>query len=57
MIPADNDTPMGPGFFIFFQTKKNYHSWVDRPDYSKKKREEDEILILLTIMYESGTFN
>jgi len=51
-----NATPMGPGFFIFFQTRKDHSSWVDRPDYSKKQREEDEILILLHTMYESGQF-
>ena len=48
---------MGPGFFVFFQTKKDHNSWVDKPDYSKKKREENEIIVLLTAMYESGTFN
>ena len=57
MLEADNDTPMGPGFLIFFQTKKNYHSWADRPDYGRKKREENEIIVLLTTMYESNTFN
>ncbi len=56
MIPADNDTPMGPGFFIFFQTKHGYHSWKD-DGLGKREREENEILILLTAMYESGTFN
>jgi len=50
-------TPMGPGFFIFFQTTKDYNSFIDRPDNGRKKREEDEILTLLTSMYESGQFN
>ena len=57
MLEADNDTPMGPGFFIFFQTKKGYHSWVDRPDDGRKKREENEIIVVLQTMYEAGTFN
>ena len=47
-------TPMGPGFFIFFQTKKDHNSWVDRIDYGKKQREENEIMILLTSIYESN---
>lgn len=50
------DTPMGPGFFIFFQSGINHSSWVDKPDYGKKKREENEIIVLLTTMYESGQF-
>jgi len=49
-------TPQGSGFFIFFQTVKEHYSWVDRPDYSKKRREENEIIVLLHSMYESGQF-
>lgn len=49
-------TPMGPGFFIFFQKKKDHNSWVDRIDHSRKRREENEIIVLLHSMYESGTF-
>jgi len=47
-------TPMGPGFLIFFQTKKESWSW--KKDLSGKKREENEIIALLMAMYESGTF-
>jgi hypothetical protein len=50
-------TPQGPGFLIFFQTVKDHYSHKEKPDYGRKKREENEILILLTTMYESGTFN
>jgi len=46
---------MGPGFFIFFQTVTEHHAWVDRPDYGKKKREENEIIILLTAMFETDS--
>ena len=51
------NTPMGPGFFIFFHIPKEHGTWADRDDGSaRKKREEDEILILLHTMYESGQF-
>lgn len=45
---------MGPGFFIFFQSETDHYTWKDD---GRRKREEEEILILLTAMYESGTFN
>ena len=51
-----NISPMGPGFFIFFQKRVDHNSWIDRPDYSKKRREENEIIVLLKAMYESNTF-
>lgn len=49
---------MGPGFFIFFQeeTEIDHNSFAGRLDHGKKKREENEIIVLLTTMYESGQF-
>lgn len=46
-------TLMGPGFFVFFQTETDLYTWKDG---GKKEREENEIIILLTTMYESGQF-
>ncbi len=47
-------SPQGPGFLIFFQTKKE--SWgAEAP--SNKRRDEEDILLLLQAAYEAGTFN
>ena len=51
-----NVTPQGPGFFIFFQTKIDHNSWVSEPARDKD-REEYELMVLLTAMYEAGQFN
>jgi len=48
-------TPQGPGFLIFFQTKVEHYSWKG-DGLGRKHREDSEILVLLTAMYESGSF-
>jgi len=51
-------TPMWPGFLIFFQTVKEHYSWKEEDiGIGRKKREENDILLLLTTIYESGTFD
>lgn len=44
-------TPQGPGFLIFFQTKKEHHSFADKP--SSKRKEEDEILAFIVAAYDT----
>mgnify|MGYP000005631828 CR=1 FL=1 len=46
---------MGPGFFIFFQDEIDHNSW-HKDLAGKKKREENEIIVILSSMYEAGAF-
>ncbi|MCK5236080.1 MAG: hypothetical protein KAR06_03760 [Deltaproteobacteria bacterium] len=48
-------TLMGPGWLMFFQDETDLYTWKDGVS-TKKEREENEIIILLKTMYESGTF-
>jgi len=50
-------TPQGPGFLIFFQTRK-YHGKYGYTDIisARKQKQEWELLLWLIAAYETGIF-
>ena len=42
-------TPLGPGFFIFFQTENYYGPYTERGLAVRKKQKDDEEVIMLVI--------
>jgi len=42
-------TPMGPGFFIFFQTENYYGPYTEHGLAVREKRKDNEEIILLVI--------